>query len=203
MSEVDMDEGHEVDPVFPITIVESDGTERQLTGDDAKSFWDAVQATSDYLTSRDGAKAWKDAVAELNRTVPGLELDRLGGYVPIQGEGTYEGESCYFRARGQHASFSVGTYHPDGMVTNWLAKRKATAQVVPDDDPFGAGYLTPAECVVIIREVLVPNLQEMSQEEGEAELQNFHDLVDKMVTRMNEKDAKKEAKDGEGEQASS
>src|SRR6266568_1754512 len=204
---------------FPFIIIEPDGTERQVSGDEARSFWQMIQDTSNYLTERDGGGAWKAAVAELNRTIPGLHLDHMGGYVPIQGDGTYQGEECYFRARHQHAAFSVGTYDKDpadwlkkiivripglyrtdpilpGMkpargwremvpwlkkivkrvpglrqpakVSGWNAKRKAEAQVVPDNDPHRAGYLTPAQCIVILREVLIPNLRVRTRNEGKA-----------------------------------
>lgn len=230
MAHVSEEEGIE----FPFILVEDDGTSRQISGEDARSFWKMVKETSDYLTERDGGGAWKQAVAELNRTVPGLALDHMGGYVPIQGYGTYQGEECYFRARHQHAALSVGTYDYDpadwlvrvvsripgcrkidtlngyvirkeaapwiakpairipglrqkATVSGWNAKRKAEAQVCSDSDPHGAGYLTPAECVVIIREVLIPNLRLRTRGEGRAELKAYSDMINRMAARYGRK----------------
>lgn len=169
---------------FPITIVENDGTEKTLSDEESREFFRKLVDTSNYLTERDGREAWQAAIRELNSKVPGLVLEQMGGYTPIQGSGTYEGDECYFRARGQIASFSVGTYDEDGNVTSWMAKRKAVAQVVPDDAPYAAGYLTPAECVVIIRDILIPNLQARTKEEGEQELQAYSDMIDSMADNM-------------------
>ena len=222
-----MNEQPEDDHVMSFTLIEEDGTERPIQGDEARNFWNMVQETCNYLTQRDGRGAWDAARDELNKTVPNLHLTHLGGYTPIQGEGTYEGEECYFRARHQHAAFSVGTYdkdpadwvrnlavkvpglyrlvpypldiehrdmarwlekfvrHVPGLrqtapVSGWHAKRKAEAQVVPDSDPHGAGYLTPAECVIIIRELLIPNLRVRSQRENRKEIRDINDLINRL-----------------------
>lgn len=38
---------------------------------------------------------------------PGLTLTSLGGFCPVQGDGTLDGHPFYFRARGEHWTFSV------------------------------------------------------------------------------------------------
>lgn len=40
-----------------------------------------------------------------------IEIDWLGGNCPVQAEGRIDGEPFYFRARGEHWSLSVGSYH--------------------------------------------------------------------------------------------
>lgn len=210
------------------SIVEPDGTERELSKEQTDAFFAMVQSVSDALDER--GDDWKGAVRELNQAVPGLNLSHMGGYVPIQGYGTYQGEQCYFRARHQHASFSVGTYdkdpadwlkrfalktpgcrkfsylgsmaskdiapwleiiavHVPGLrkeahVSSWMPKRRAQAQVTDDSDPHGAGYLTPAQCVVIIRDLLIPNLQSFSRKDGKTDVRAMHDLISRMAQVM-------------------
>lgn len=217
------------------TIINNDGSERKLSREETDSFFTMIQDAAKRLEQRDGGEAWKAAREELNATVPDLHLDQLGGYTPIQGYGTYQGEECYFRARYQHATFSVGTYGKDpadwlvkiavkipgcrviqkwddivwkkeeafwlrklavripglrktAYVSGWEAKRQASMQVVPCDDPYGAGYLTPAQCVVIIRDALIPNLRKRTRNDGKQELKAMSDHIDalKHATRKME-----------------
>lgn len=154
-----------------MTFIGADGNPHVMTEQEAEKFWNAVRATTDALAERDKPEDWQSAIDELNATIPGLKMTSLAGYVPIQGKGTYEGEACYFHARGQRATFSVGTHREGGDVDSWLPKRQAQVSV---DRPYAAGFLTPRECVEAIR-LLVANLAERTKEQGEAELAEYGD----------------------------
>ena len=165
---------------IPITVINHDGTERTMDKGEFRSFFDALAETAKVLDERDDWDACKDALNE----IPDLVIDSIGGYVPIQAWGTYQGEPCYFRARHQHATFSVGSWNSDGEMSSWMAKRQAGVQVCGEDDPYGAGYLPSALIPDLIGRVLIPNLQPRTKEEGEAELDAFSDMIKQMADAM-------------------
>lgn len=48
-----------------------------------------------------------------------LEIDWLSGNCPVQGEGTFDGEAFYFRARGTHVTVDVGDWEWSGPTYEW------------------------------------------------------------------------------------
>lgn len=72
---------------------------------------DANQSISDPLSFnmwaivRRGGQRLK-ARGEISESI---KIDMIGGNCPVQAEGTIDGKPFYFRARGEHWSFSVGT----------------------------------------------------------------------------------------------
>lgn len=73
---------------------------------------------------------------------PSLTISMIGGNCPVQGQGTIDGVPFYFRARGEHWSFSVGqdpVCHPD-----WILKEPY------GDTPFAAGWMSEEEARAFI-----------------------------------------------------
>lgn len=64
--------------------------------DEANGFYDEAPETFD------------NAVAYLENKYAGLTFDYVGGYVPIQADGLYNGKRFYFRFRGDTVSLSIG-----------------------------------------------------------------------------------------------
>ena len=74
--------------------------------------------------------------------ISGLKIDTIGGFCPVQAEGALDGMPFYFRARGQHWSFSVGA-EPVGK-PDWI-HREAYGE-----GPFDAGYMLEEEALSFI-----------------------------------------------------
>lgn len=73
-----------------------------------------------------------------------LEITMLGGFCPVQAEGTIEGEEFYFRARGERWSIGIG-----GDV---VAKPDWYHEQPYGDEPFAAGYMDLDEARAFIEE---------------------------------------------------
>lgn len=71
---------------------------------------------------------------------PSLHIEQIGGNCPVQAEGAIDGEPFYFRARGEHWSFSVGAepvgqphwswrqrYPGDRYAAGWMSEEEARA----------------------------------------------------------------------------
>ena len=59
--------------------------------------------------------ASRDEECHTKTDVPGLEIDYLNGFCPVQSEGRIAGTRYYFKARGQIWRFEVG----NGMYPDW------------------------------------------------------------------------------------
>ena len=79
---------------------------------------------------------------EIEMIAPGFELGYLGGNVPVQAEGTVDGEAFfYFRARGQHWEFHVAPTEGD----LFTSRQTFYFEEAYGDDPYAAGWMTNAE----------------------------------------------------------
>lgn len=78
----------------------------------------------------------------------GLRIYTLGGYCPVQGEGTFDGEPFYFRARGQHWSLGVGA---DPVSVSMGLEEGFSRQEPWGDGPYDAGSMPTSEARSIIR----------------------------------------------------
>ncbi len=125
-------------------ILESPDRIKVLNDKEIQGFWGMVKEISEYIRPRN-EKAWIAAIEELNRTVENMNMMSLRGRNPVQGQGFYQNTPCIFLGQEQEVTLTAGN-------------RKVCMKIVPDDDWVGAGYLTPAECIVIIRELLIPGL---------------------------------------------
>lgn len=74
---------------------------------------------------------------------PGVELMELYGYCPVQGEGTIDGKSFYFRARGSHWSLGIGG-EPVGE-PEWYYDEPY------GNGPFDAGWMPLDEAIAFIK----------------------------------------------------
>lgn len=69
---------------------------------------------------------------------PNLEIDTIGGYCPVQAEGTVFGKPFYFRARGQTWSFAWGDDPLDDAPQYYVVRRYSS-------EPFAAGWMEEDE----------------------------------------------------------
>jgi hypothetical protein len=77
-----------------------------------------------------------------------LKIDHIGGFCPVQAEGTIDGVPFFFRARGSHWSIGIGEDPVGIMLGNrdgWL--KLADYGVFPQ-----AGYMSLEEATRIIEE---------------------------------------------------
>jgi hypothetical protein len=80
-------------------------------------------------------------------------LDRVGGFCPVQAEGTFEGEHFYFRARGNRWAFYIGkTTDPLGDPTWTYGESYGKKE-------FEAGWMSEAKAVGFIEKSLRLYLQ--------------------------------------------
>ncbi len=169
-----------------ITIVGMDGSERKMEQDELGDMAEALRAASER--SEEERPRMEAVIERLNAKIPDLHIEGLGGNVPIQGRGTYQGEEFYFRARYDSASLAVGS--TDGEeVSSWNPARFAKVRVTEPGDEFGAGWLTPEE-VEVVFPVLVENLEPRTQEQNDEAVEAFKRGVDEIVEAM------KKARDG-------
>lgn len=77
-----------------------------------------------------------------------LVITMIGGQCPMQAEGTINGKPFYFRARGEHWSFSVGDGDIHGDTDWYLSVRWSR-------DQFGAGWMTEAQARAIIAQCAI------------------------------------------------
>jgi hypothetical protein len=164
-----------------IKVIEKDGTERDMTD----------QEVDDMVASLEAVEAREDdwgAVQALEDMIPGLEIESFAGYCPVQGYGTLDGVGFYFRSRWDTATLSVGDYESEEeeAANYWKPKQYAAMRVTEDE--YAAGWLKPAEVMVIFPE-LVKRLQFQAPEDGEERLQNFCDQVKEIADRMKENNA--------------
>lgn len=75
------------------------------------------------------------------------KIDWLTGFCPVQAEGTYQGKQFYFRARGNHWAFYIGTNNPYGD-PEWQYSEPY------GDEPFEAGWMPEAEAIGFIEQSL-------------------------------------------------
>lgn len=168
-----------------ITIIESDGSERRMDADNIK----AMISSLDNLDAR--GDNWTSVAPRLEAALGNLEVTSFGGYVPIQGEGTftsgeYAGHGFYFRARYQTATLSVGTYDDDpDQVSYWNPRWQASIRVT--DDPYGAGYMTPDETVAAFL-LLFGQLKPVTREDNQEQMDAFTKSVEDMVAMMKQGD---------------
>lgn len=85
------------------------------------------------------AKADAEALARLGpvKMPDGVEITWLGGNCPVQGYGTVDGRSLYFRARYESWSVSIGR-DADG-VSEWEHEEEV------DGGMYAAGWMTELE----------------------------------------------------------
>lgn len=163
-----------------IKVISNDGTEREMTDQEATDMAQSLNQAA--VRSQEEGPRLEAVIERLNEQVPDLEITRIGGNCPVQGEGTYQGEELYFRSRGTHASISVGS--TDGESPNsWNPARYAEARVTEEGDIYGAGWITPEEVEIIIP-ALLANLQEMSVEKNEARTAQFLESVEALAAEM-------------------
>lgn len=75
-----------------------------------------------------------------------LKIEHIGGFCPVQAEGTIDGVPFYFRSRGEHWAIAVGE-DPVGILLGepgWMRRERY------GDFPK-AGYMTLMEAEDIIR----------------------------------------------------
>lgn len=163
-----------------ITIVGADGSQRNMDDDEAQDFASVLDDISDRVEEE--RPRMEAVIARLNEQIDGLEITSIGGNCPVQGDGTYNGEELYFRARGTHASLSVGS--TDGEAPNsWNPRLYASARVTEEDDIYGAGWLTPEEIEIVIP-ALIDNLEEQSAEDNQARIDGFIAQVEAIREQM-------------------
>lgn len=81
-----------------------------------------------------------------------VQIEMLGGYCPVQAEGTIDGKSFYFRARGRRWTMGIGgdpVGHPselEGKRPEWYRER------VWGDSPYAAGWMEEDEARRIIQQ---------------------------------------------------
>lgn len=74
------------------------------------------------------------------------EITSIGGNCPVQAEGTIDGMPFYFRARGEHWSFSVADT-PDGPP---VEGKGFYYEEDYGDEPYAAGWMPESEAYVFI-----------------------------------------------------
>lgn len=74
-------------------------------------------------------------------------LNWIGGFCPVQAEGTYQGKHFYFRSRGNRWAFYIGTGEPF-VNPEWQYSEDY------GDEPFVAGWITDAEALGFIEKSL-------------------------------------------------
>lgn len=86
-----------------------------------------------------------------------LIIEHLGGLCPVQGEGTYQGQRWYFRARHAAWEWAISppappTIDPVDVMLGWESAGWRTGG--PWGDPGGheAGYMPDADAERLIRE---------------------------------------------------
>jgi len=72
-----------------------------------------------------------------------LVIEHIGGYCPVQAEGTVDGVPFYFRARHQRWQFAIG-YDPVGVLLGWAEGFYRQAPLVH------AGWISVEEAKIII-----------------------------------------------------
>lgn len=77
---------------------------------------------------------------------PTVVIETLGGFCPVQAEGTVDGQPFYFRARGAHWSLGIGG-EPVGA-PSWHHEESY------GDDPFSAGWMSEEEACGFIRKAV-------------------------------------------------
>jgi hypothetical protein len=75
-----------------------------------------------------------------------LKFEYLGGYCPVQAEGTINGCPFYFRARGNHWSFYVSDEGKKPLSEPTFERREKWG-----NKPFAAGYMPEKEAKRIIQ----------------------------------------------------
>lgn len=163
-----------------VTIVGLDGSQRKMDDEQAQDFAAVLEGIGER--AREERPRMDMVVHRLNEKIDGLFITGIGGNCPIQGSGTYKGEELYFRARGTHASLSVGS--TDGEPPNsWNPRLYASARVTEEDDIYGAGWLTPEEVEIVIP-ILVENLEERTEEDNKARMDAFVAEVERIREQM-------------------
>lgn len=77
-------------------------------------------------------------------TEPDIQIKYLGGYCPVQAEGTIDGKPFYFRARGEHWSIGIGG-EPIGD-PDWYYEQDY------GDGAFDASWMEHSEALNFIKE---------------------------------------------------
>jgi hypothetical protein len=67
-------------------------------------------------------------------TVADIIIESVGGYCPVQAEGTINGERFYFRARHEHWLLAIGGDDPSDIAPWEYEERYG-------DGPYAAGYM--------------------------------------------------------------
>lgn len=82
-----------------------------------------------------------------------VEIDQIGGYCPVQAEGTINGRDFYFRARGMYWSVEIGAkdeaLHDKWGCGSWCFTEKYS------DDQYAAGLMTQDEARAFIEKAAV------------------------------------------------
>lgn len=166
-----------------IHIVNNDGTQRQMDEEESLDLAQLLTQISENVEEE--RPRMIRAIAQLEEDIPELEIEELGGNCPVQARGTYKGMPFYFRARGTHASLSVGSTNDDNAekADYSYPHLYAEVRVTEEGDDYGAGWLTPEELLVVFP-FLIEHLQEQTHEDNEARLQEYIDVINKMVELM-------------------
>ena len=72
-----------------------------------------------------------------------VRIDHIGGWCPVQAEGTIDGKPFYFRARGRRWSLGIGG-EPVGSPEWEVSKQWG-------DGPYDAGYMPLQDAIDIIK----------------------------------------------------
>jgi hypothetical protein len=91
--------------------------------------------------------------------VPTIEYDWIGGYCPLQAEGTIDGNHFYFRAKGTRWEFAIDEIGNDAVDIIAFTDRpgfKLSEQWIdknhPGDINFSAGYMPESVAKQIIED---------------------------------------------------
>ena len=155
-----MTEPIEPDRLKVIEIVDDNGTIRKMTDDEATTIADALSVAGERYESEN----FND-FPELEADFPGLEISDGSGYCPVQINGTYKGEELYFRARGSHASLSIGVAS-NAEDASVYSHPHYYAEVIVSDEPYAAGWLNPQEAETAMRHLL-SNLNEFDADKND------------------------------------
>ncbi|AHE56055.1 hypothetical protein [Sphingomonas sanxanigenens] len=74
-----------------------------------------------------------DAIAMAARA--DIEIASIGGYCPVQAEGSVDGQPFYFRARGEEWQLHIGPRE------DWFSGREWWIEVPWTGETYGAGYM--------------------------------------------------------------
>lgn len=94
--------------------------------------------------------------------IPALEVTRLGGFAPVEAEGTLCGKPFYFRARGNRWTFALAS-GPQSDPVDVLCQNGAGGFLrqgtVGEPDTHAAGYMAPTEAMLLIQQCAREYLQ--------------------------------------------